>query len=268
MREKGPLSISSYFFRREGSVKFFNVRLAFFCNLEKRSEQRQVGEKLSRVKWARVKLLKVLKNSYVRIAVLYIIILLALWFGPRVAFRTNYPLLAVASGSMIPTLQVGDLIMVQGVPDANEIYAAPKPDGAMIVFYRPSAPRGGPFLFYTGEELIVHRAIAKVENGGMWYFQTQGDNPRTNPGPDYWGGSYPDAWNGMVSERLLVGKVVGVVPWVGNLPLFMRTPQGLALIVFLFILILLIEFIPVLLGKQEQDQKSPTSQSLSVWRSR
>jgi len=203
----------------------------------------------------------------VRIAILYMIFLLAVWFGPRVVFRTNYPLLAVASGSMIPTLQVGDIIVVQGVPDANEIYAAPKPNGTMIVFYRPSVPRGGPFLFFAGEdELIVHRAIAKVENGGTWYFQTQGDNTKTNPVPDYWGGPYPDTWQGMISEKLLVGKVVGLVPWVGNLPLFIRTPQGLALIVFLFILILLIEFIPVLFGKQEQDQKSPTSQNLSVWR--
>jgi len=215
------------------------------------------------------KLIKVLKNSYVKIAVFYIVILLTLWFGPRIAFRTNYPLLAVASGSMIPTLQIGDLIVVQGVPNTSEINAAPKPDGTMIVFHRPGTPRGGPFLFYAGEdELIVHRAIAKVENTDThtWYFQTQGDNSRTNPVPDFWGGSAPDVWNGLVSEKLLVGKVVGVIPWVGNLPLFMRTPQGLTLIVFLFILILLIEFLPMIWGNQGQEQKPPTTQNLSVWR--
>jgi len=212
---------------------------------------------------------KVLKNSYVQIAIFYMIVLLALWFVPRVALRTDYPLLAVASGSMIGPygLNIGDLIVVQGVLDANEIKVAPPPNGTVIVFYRPNYPRSGPFLFFAGEgELIVHRAIAKVENGGMWYFQTKGDNQVTNPTPDYWGNTPPDTLNGMISGNLLVGRVVGVVPWVGNIPLFLRTPQGTVLIISLFILILLIEFIPELLRKKGQDQKSQTSQNMLVRR--
>jgi len=201
---------------------------------------------------------KVLKNSYVQTAILGIIIfggVFAFFFGLRVAFRTDYPLLAVASGSMIPTLKVGDLIVVQGVPNASEINAAPKPNGAMIVFHSPYGPRGGPFLFFAGEEeLIVHRAIAKVENSdGTLYFQTKGDN---NNSPDYWNG--PDTYQGMISSELLVGRVVGVVPWVGNVPLFMRTPSGIVLIVFLIILILLIEYVPVLWKRQGQYEKLPT----------
>jgi len=200
---------------------------------------------------------KALKNSYVQTAILAIILfggVFGIWFGVRAALRTEYPLLAVASGSMIPTLQVGDLIVVQGVPDANEINAAPKPNGTMIVFHRPSYPRGEAFLFYTGDELIVHRAISKVENNGTWYFQTKGDN---NYSPDIWNG--PETLNGMISSKLLVGKVVGVVPWVGNVPLFIRTPQGTVLIVLLFILILLIEYVPVLWKQLEQEQKLPTN---------
>lgn len=213
---------------------------------------------------ARAKLSKALKNSYVQTAILGIILLggvFAFMFGLKATLRTEYPLLAVASGSMIPTLQVGDLIVVQGVSDANEINAAPKPNGTMIVFHRPSYPRGGGLLFSTGDELIVHRAIAKVEINGTWYFRTKGDN---NYSPDPWTG--PDTSEGMISSNLLVGRVVAVVPWVGNVPLFMRTPSGMLLIVLLFILILLIEYVPVLWRKQGQDQKSPISQNLSVWR--
>jgi len=191
-----------------------------------------------------------LKNDYVQIAILGVILLgsvFAFGFGLKVAFRTEYPLLAVASGSMIPTLNVGDLIVVQGI-DANEINAAPRPNGTMIVFYRPNVPRRGGFLFFAGEnELIVHRAIAEVENNGTWYFQTKGDN---NYDSDRWGNTPPDTLNGMVSSKLLVGKVVAVVPWIGNVPLFIRTPSGLVLIIFLFILIIFLEFIPVLSKKQ------------------
>jgi len=198
---------------------------------------------------AREKLSKALKNEYVQTAILGIILLggvFAFGFGLKVALGTEYPLLAVASGSMIPTLNVGDLIVVQGVP-ASEISAAPRPNGTMIVFHRPYYPRGGGFLlFTTGDELIVHRVIAKVENGGAWYFQTKGDN---NYSPDYWGNTPPDTLNGMVSSELLVGKVVGVVPWVGNVPLFIRTPLGMTFMIFLILLIIFAEFIPVLSKK-------------------
>jgi len=207
---------------------------------------------------ARVKLSKALKNSYVQTAILALILfggVFGFWLGVRAALRTEYPLLAVASGSMIGPygLNVGDLIVVQGGFSGAEIAVGPPPNGTMIVFYNPNYPRGGAFLFYTGVELIVHRAIAKVENGGMWYFQTKGDN---NYGPDYWTG--PDTFSGMISSKFIVGKVVGVVPWVGNVPLFIRTPQGMVLMVLLFILVLLIEFFPVLWKQLGQEQKLPT----------
>jgi len=207
---------------------------------------------------ARVKLSKALKNSYVQTAILALILfggVFGFWLGVRAALRTEYPLLAVASGSMIGPygLNVGDLIVVQGGFSGAEIVVGPPPNGTMIVFYNPNYPRGGAFLFYTGVELIVHRAIAKVENGGMWYFQTKGDN---NYGPDYWTG--PDTFSGMISSKFIVGKVVGVVPWVGNVPLFIRTPQGMVLMVLLFILVLLIEFVPVLWKQLGQEQKLPT----------
>jgi len=183
------------------------------------------------------KLSRAIKNSYVKTAILGMLLLLgvfAFWFGLRVAFRTDYPLLAVASGSMKPTLNVGDLIIVQGVLNTDEVYAAPSPDGTIIVFHRPNDP----------SELIVHRAIDMVENNGTWYFQTKGDN---NNSPDLWKGA--GTKNGWIAQELLVGKVVGVAPWIGNVPLFIRTPQGMLLIVFLFLVIVFIEYIPVLSKK-------------------
>ena len=203
------------------------------------------------------KLSRVLKNSYVGMAILSIIFLggvFAFWFGVRVALRTDYPLLVVASTSMLPTLDVSDIIIVQGT-NALEINAAPELEGDIIVFYQPA----------NWDIRIVHRAInmsSKLEEGKLvWYFQTKGDH---NSLPDTWSGK--DTWNGMISEKLLVGKVIGVIPLIGNVPLFIRTPLGTVLIIFLFILMLLLEFVPEFWVKQGQDQTSQTSQNLSVWR--
>jgi len=188
-------------------------------------------------KLARAKLSKALKNNYVRTAILGIILLgsvLGFWFGFKAVLRTEYPFLAVASGSMMPTLNRGDLIIVQGVTNASEIYAASAPNGTIIVFFKPNDP----------SELIVHRAINKVENNGLVYLQTKGDN---NPGPDFWTG--PSTNGGLISMELLIGKVVGWVPWLGNVPLFLRTPQGMLVIVLLFLVILFIEYVPWLAKK-------------------
>lgn len=188
------------------------------------------------------KLSKVLKNSYVKLAILSIIFLgsvFAFWFGVRVALRTEYPLLVVASTSMVPTLDVSDIIIVQGT-NPLDIKAAPNLEGDIIVFYKPT----------DWNTRIVHRAMKKVVNDDTLYFQTRGDN---NAGADIWSG--PKTWNGMISQELLVGKVIGVIPIIGNVPLFIRTPLGMFVIVFLYILVLLIEYIPELWGKQEPESK-------------
>jgi signal peptidase len=174
---------------------------------------------------------RILKSSYVKTILLAIILLagvFAFWFGLKAFFRTDYPLLAVASGSMMPTLNIGDLIVVQGILDASKVKAAPAPEGDIIVFRKPGAE----------SELIVHRAISKVENNGVWYFQTKGDH---NPTSDRWIGQ--NTWNYMISEKLLVGKVVSIVPWLGHIPLFMRTPTGIVIIISLIALLIIIDFI-------------------------
>ncbi len=183
------------------------------------------------------KLSKALKNGYVTTIVLAAILIgsvFAFWFGLRIGLRTEYPLLAVASASMVPTLNKGDLIVVQGVSSGSEINAAPAPDGTIIVFHKSTDPG----------ELIVHRAIHKEFRDGMWYITTQGD---ANGGSASWETEFP--------ASLIVGKVVDVVPWVGNVPLFIRTTEGLIFIVFLFIVVLLIEYVPVMVKKLQTDKQ-------------
>lgn len=115
---------------------------------------------------------------------------------------------AMASYSMRPTLEVGDIALVRNITDPSEITAAPYPDGDIIAFYRPSDLK----------EIIVHRAVNSTFWNGTWYFLTKGDN---NYSPDFWTGN--DTYDGMLSEKLVFGKVVERIPWLGNVFLQART---------------------------------------------
>jgi signal peptidase I len=103
----------------------------------------------------------------------------------------------IVSSSMAPTLEGGDIVLVRKTTDPFQIKAAPYPDGDIIVFHKPdSLPT-----------LILHRAIEKTEVNGTVYFRTKGDG---TPGADYFAGD--NTWNGMISEKLVVGKVIAVKP--------------------------------------------------------
>ncbi len=185
------------------------------------------------------------------IAVIGVIaVVVGLWFGSQIVLNTSYPALAVASGSMCltahmscdgyshpfdRTLHVGDLIIVQGV-DPNTIKASPYPDGDIIVFRRPSAG-----------DLIVHRAIASETYENVTYFETKGD---ANPSADYHYGT--GTHDGMISQEMVIGKVVMRIPWVGHLALFMRESWGIYLILILIALLVIVEFALPLFRKKDR----------------
>jgi len=114
------------------------------------------------------------------------------------ALQTETPLHTPISGSMEPTLKIGDLLIIRGGLKAEDIHASPK-DGDIIIFRNPKDPEGFP---------IVHRAIEKFQKNGKWYFITKGDN---NPYDDYIGFGW------VVPENYVLGKVIFVVPMVGYL---------------------------------------------------
>jgi signal peptidase len=145
-----------------------------------------------------------------------------------------------------PTLHTGDLIVVQGV-NPKEIKTSPYPYGDVIVFQQTKAWENSP------DDLIVHRAIESEvnPNNGMIYFETKGD---ANSGPDhhddYRGENY--SWNGMVSEKLVVGKVIFRIPWIGHIALFMHNSSGISIILFLIIIIVIMFIIPAFKGKEAE----------------
>jgi len=171
------------------------------------------------------------------LAIIIIGSVVGFWFGLQAGLRTQYPLLTVASGSMIPTLNVGDLIVVQGIANFSEVKAGlwkSPMEGDIIIFHRQSS--------LGQDDLIVHRAIEKYQGtDDLWYFKTAGDNNKPYPSVDSW----------IVSERSVVGKVVGKVPLVGYIPLEIRKPYGMALIVILIFILILAEYLPALSKKEK-----------------
>jgi signal peptidase I len=194
------------------------------------------------------------KNEYFQTAVmigLIVIIVFGFWYGSRAVLNTDYPMLAVASGSMCyvqgasyvhgpvepcdgwthpfaRTLHTGDLIVVQGI-NASDIHAGSDPYGDIIVYRRS-----------TNDELIVHRAISKTENtDGTVTLVTKGDANLSNDSP--------------ITGDQVIGKVILRIPWIGHLALIMRNSAGLYLIVALIMVLILIELvIPVFRGRKPE----------------
>ena len=140
-------------------------------------------------------------------------------------FKDGVSFITVDSTIMYPTLNYGDLIIVQGVVNACD-----KEPGDIIVFHE--------WTFYNGD-LIVCRAVEKTIGDGSYYFRTQGDAVGSK-----------DNWK--VKESDVVGRYVGKVPWLGHVPLFMRevvfpflsTPAGFLIMILVIIGLMLLNNIP------------------------
>ena len=201
---------------------------------------------------------KAWKNEYVQTAVvigLIVLIVFGFWYGSQLVLNTQYPVLAVVSGSMcIPydgacdgwshsferTLHIGDLIIVQGVNPAD--LNADYPNSDIIVFKDPRDT--------TNPDLIVHRIVSEQVIDGKLYFRTKGDGNSAKKWPtpksalldqDYDPWAIPPAPG--VSEDAVVGKVIMRVPLVGNIVLFMRNSNGIIIVVAIAAILVILEFI-------------------------
>ena len=181
------------------------------------------------------KLVELFRRDDVQTVIMLAIVVVsvfAFWYGLRFAFKTEQPLFYVDGISMLPTLQDGDLVLVQGEQNACKIHAAPKeadPPGDILIFYSRLGKR------------IVHRAIDKRNEGNIWYFETRGDNNLAS--------------DGEIPEQNVVGKVVGRVPLLGYVFMFFEPLRvKVALILLWIILLMIVEFFPRLRKKDEESQ--------------
>jgi signal peptidase I len=179
-----------------------------------------------------MKLPEVLKRGYVQTIIMIVVVIVAVlvfWYGLRFALRTEYPILAVASGSMEPILYRGDLIVVEGIDNVSDIYVAPK-----------DAENPGDILVYQGAtEMIVHRAIDK----------------RTGPDEKIvfiiHGDANGEGANEHVHEDKIIGRYIEFkVPWLGHIALaFQNTENKVAFISLWIVILILIEAAPYVMKK-------------------
>ncbi|MGQ9539043.1 MAG: signal peptidase I [Candidatus Bathycorpusculaceae bacterium] len=174
------------------------------------------------------------KNEYFQTAItvaLIIIVVFGFYFAAQTALGTPYPALAVASGSMLPTLNIGDLIIVQKI-DPPQINADPNGLTGDILVYK------------RGNELIVHRAVKIELRGDVYYITTRGDNS----------GIDDPAW----PSTSLVGKVIVRIPYVGNLPLFLHSERNMYMAFLIFLIIIVILMLPF--GSQGEEKPTQGEQ--------
>ena len=142
------------------------------------------------------------------------------------------------------TLHIGDLIIVKGI-NAKDVSTA-YPNSEILVFYSPKTDLA------DVDALVITRAIAKEERSGITYFRTKSDGEGANVWPampnefecDVWSDYRENfTWNGMISDRLLIGKVVFRIPWLGHVVLFVQSFFGLILIFLLMAAIIIVIFV-------------------------
>jgi signal peptidase len=121
--------------------------------------------------------------------------------------------MVVSSESMVPTLNVGDIILVRGV-DPQTVTV-----GTIIIFHSP----------YDYSMPIVHRVAAIDSQGSLTFFETKGDHNQVR-----------DGWK--VPAENLMGVYVSKIPYVGLLSLELRGPLGVAVIILLIALIIAVEY--------------------------
>ena len=78
-----------------------------------------------------------LKNL-VKDVIIIVIAIAVIWIGLQVIFGTANPFYVVSSGSMIPTLEVYDVIIVEGNTPFEDVKK-----GDIIVFYSPAKYEDG-----------------------------------------------------------------------------------------------------------------------------
>jgi len=127
-----------------------------------------------------------------------------IWFGLMAAFGTSNPFYVVASGSMVPELQVYDVLIVQGYAPFEEIQI-----GDIIVFDRPSGQ----------DRVIVHRVVSITDDDPKT-LRTKGDNNVASiPGTDF-----------PITEKEYIGKVQFKIPQIGYVTQVLKPPTNYILI--------------------------------------
>lgn len=148
------------------------------------------------------------------------------------------PVYVVVSNSMVPTLEIGDLVIAQSVPFSSIQV------GQVIIYIQPTTEGTCP----NPQGLtIVHRVVAITSQG----LTTQGDDRATNP--------HPDPWD-PIPASCVKGVVVLAIPYLGLLSMLIPYPWNYALVGLILLVVFLAELRPSGEGREEADGKGGGTQ--------
>jgi signal peptidase I len=145
------------------------------------------------------------KYSIIKDIAIIVIGVVLIWFAVKVVFNVDNPFYVVSSGSMIPVLNVGDILIVKDGNTFNSLKV-----GDIIVFDRPQG----------GDRVIVHRIIEISDRFGEKVIVTKGDaNDGIIPGTDF-----------PIREKDYIGSVAYTVPKVGLVLKYLNPPVNYIII--------------------------------------
>ena len=137
-------------------------------------------------------------KNHLKDIIIVVVGIAIIFIGFNIAFGTENPFYVVSSGSMIPTINIYDVILVQKNIPFDNIKV-----GDIIAFNNPSAHN----------EVIVHR-VAQILNQNPLEIRTKGDaNSDSIPGIDL-----------PITKDGYVGKVAYVIPQIGFVTQILSPP--------------------------------------------
>ena len=141
-------------------------------------------------------------KNLVKDVIIVVVAIAIVWIGLQVVFGTSNPFYVVSSGSMIPTLEVYDVIVVEGNTPFQDVKK-----GDIIVFYSPAK-------YELGEERVIVHRVDSIISEEPRTLQTRGDaNPRSMKNVDY-----------PITEKIYLGKVEFIIPQVGYVTQILQPP--------------------------------------------
>lgn len=171
-------------------------------------------------------------RGVVKDIIIVVVGVLIIWFGLKMVTGTDNPFYVVSSGSMIPVLEVYDVLVIDGKIPFEEVEV-----GDIIVFNRPSGH----------DRVIVHRVAAIIDED-PFTIRTKGDaNPASIPGTDF-----------PITGEEYIGSVWHIIPDVGYITRIMQPPVNYIIIA---IIVGIMIFKQISKGKKE---KEPSYKSLNV----
>ena len=145
------------------------------------------------------------QSGVLRDVIVIVVSLVAVWVGLQAYFGTQNPFYVVSSGSMVPELEMYDILVVSGNSPFGEVDI-----GDIIVFNRPS----------DHDRVIVHRVVSITDEDPRT-LRTKGDaNPSSIPGTDF-----------PITDGDYIGSVVYVIPQAGYITRVLSPPVNYIIIV-------------------------------------